>query len=108
MVAKNWMRRSKRVSALAAAVLGLSLSAGAWACPMHGGKIVDINQETNRVVVVKGDDIASFRAPPGKATITLDGKEVSLSDLKPGDRINVNYDMNEDITKIQATRQGQG
>lgn len=96
----------KGIVTTVAALAGISLATVASACPMHGGKIVDINRETNRVVVVKGDDMASFRAQPSKVQITLDGKKATLEELKPGDKINVNYDMNEEMTKIQATREG--
>ena len=87
-----------------AALAAMGISTVAAACPMHGGKIADINRDTNRVVVVKGDDVASFRAEPSKVQITLDGKKATLADLKPGDKINVNYDMNDEMTKIQAKR----
>ena len=96
----------KRIISAIAALATVSFATVAAACPMHGGKIVDINRDTNRVVVVKGDDLASFRAEPSKTQITLDGKQATLADLKPGDKINVNYDMNDEITKIQAQRAG--
>lgn len=91
-------------ASITAVALSLGLASGAWACPMHGGEIANINRDTNRIVVVKGDDMASFRADPAKTTITLNGKESSLAELKPGDRINVNFDMKEQITKIEAMR----
>ena len=96
----------KRITSVIAVLAAVGFSTVATACPMHGGKIVDINRDSNRVVVVKGDDLASFRAEPSKIQITLDGKQATLADLKPGDKINVNYDMNDQITKIQAQRAG--
>ena len=83
----------------------LMIPAGAaFACPMHGGKIVDLNPGNNRVVVTKDDDLATFRIPQGKAKITINGKEASFADLKAGDIVNVNYDMNEKITEVQVKR----
>ena len=79
-------------------------AAAAFACPMHGGKIVDINPQSHRVLVTKGDDIATFRAMPDKTKITINGKQASFADLKPGDIVNVNYDMNEEITEVQVKR----
>lgn len=100
-------RKSKTWTAvLTGAALGVLLPAAAYACPMHGGKIVDINPESGRVVVVKGDDLASFRANPEQAKITLNGKQAKLSDLKAGDIVNVNYDVNEKITEVEVTRKG--
>lgn len=96
----------QRVLTTCAALAAMTIATVATACPMHGGKIVDINRDTNRVVVVKGDDLASFRAEPSKVQITLDGKKATLADLKAGDKINVNYDMNDEITKVQASRAG--
>jgi len=39
-------------------------------------------------------------------TISLDGKQVKLSDLKKGDRVEVDYEDMDDVTKVIARRDG--
>lgn len=91
-----------------AVALSWCISVPAQAADSHQGKVV----ETSAGKLVMTDKDGKNQHPmevPASATVTRDGKESKLTDLKAGDTITVTTDTKDGkamVTKVEATAAG--
>ena len=87
--------------------LGLLLSgSSAFACnTLNDGEVTKIDAKQNQVVVAVADKTQTFTTAT-KTKVIINGKEASLADLKAGDKVSVDYETNDDVLSIKATREG--
>jgi len=96
----------KLIAALTATALSLVLSGSVWACnSLSDGEVTKIDAKQGQVTVAKADKVITFQ-PGEKTAVTLNGKKVSIAELKSGDKVSVDYEAANDVLKISATREG--
>jgi hypothetical protein len=93
----------KRSLTLASLTLGLFLSAPAMACHTDDGYLSAVDTEKKQVVVAKGDKTRTFTAAD-KTAVTVNGKAATLTDLKAGDKVVVDFESDTDVVAIKVTR----
>lgn len=97
------MKKILSLTTLALA-LSASLATHALACnSLDDYNVKAINADKHQVTVAKGDTTQTFTTAD-KTKVTLDGKTASLSDLKSGDKVHIDYESNTDVLSITATR----
>lgn len=102
----------KWIATLAGTALGLSLSAGAWACNTSEGAVTVVDSRSNTVSVTKqscgsggATEVVAFKLKKD-TKITINGKEATLADLRNGDKVRVDYERTDDVLRVMATRTG--
>jgi hypothetical protein len=91
-----------------AAALSWCLGARAHAADSHQGKVVKTSAGELVMTDAEGKNQHTMQVPAG-ATVTRDGKEAKLTDLKAGDTITVTTDTTEGkamVTKVEAKAAG--
>jgi hypothetical protein len=87
-----------------AVALSWVMSAPALAADSHQGKIVETSAGKLVITDMEGKKPHPMEAPTS-ATVTRDGKDAKLTDLKAGDTITVTTDMKDGksvVTKVEA------
>lgn len=91
-----------------AITLSWVMSAPTHAADSHQGKVVDTNAGKLVMTDMEGKKEHSMEVSTS-ATVTRDGKEAKLADLKAGDTITVTTDMKDGktlVTKVEAKAEG--
>ena len=94
----------KLIASMAAAGVGLMLSSSALACYYESGDLYQANADTKQVVVNTAAGAEKTFTLKKETKITLNGKEVALTDLKTGDKVKVAHESATDVLEITATR----
>jgi Cu/Ag efflux protein CusF len=106
----------KWIGSIAAAAMGLGLSASAWACNTSNGEVLQVNTDARTVAMSKsGGSCCDEGTSASKANqmvfklkkdtkILVNGKEATLADLKTGDKVKIDYERLDDVLKISVTR----
>lgn len=94
----------KVLTGLAGVVLAFSLTANVWACSNSEGDLYSASTESNQVVMKLACGSQQTFTLKKETKITLNGKEVALSELKEGDKLKVAYESATDVLAITATR----
>jgi hypothetical protein len=96
----------KFIAILAAIALSLTITGNVLAChSLSDGEITKVDTKGGEVAVAKADKSITFK-PSEKTAVTLNGKKVTLGDLKAGDKVNIDYEAANDVLSITATREG--
>src|SRR5262245_874300 len=96
---------TKLLAAIAGFGLGLSLTASALACYTDDGELYSMNKDKSQVTMKTAGSKEEKTFTLKKDTkISLNGKEVALSDLKSGDKVVIKSEAADDVLEIIATR----
>ncbi len=94
----------KLLAGVAGVVLAMSLNASVWACNNSEGDYYSVNTESNELVMKLACGTEQKFTLKKETKITLNGKEVSLADLKSGDKLKIAHESATDVLAVAATR----
>lgn len=93
----------KWIAPVAGLALALSLNTSVFACHTSEGDYQAANTEKKQLTVKVAGAAKTFTLK-AETKITLNGKEVALSDLKAGDKIKVDHESDTDVLRVIAER----
>ncbi len=94
----------KWIAPLAGVALALSLQASVFACNTSEGDYQAANTQKNQLTVKVAGGTAKTFTLKAETKITLNGKEVALTDLKAGDKLKVDHESDTDVLRVIAER----
>ena len=93
----------KWIASIAGVALALSLQTSVFACYTSEGEYQAANTEKKQITVKVAGKEKTFTLKDA-TKITLNGKEVALSDLKAGDKLKVDHESDTDVLRVIVTR----
>jgi Cu/Ag efflux protein CusF len=86
-------------------IAALAISTSAFACYHLNEAVVKQVDASNNTVVVDSNGTQKTFTTAATTKIQVNGKEAKLTDIKAGDKVNVDYEASNDVLLISVSRQ---